>query len=80
MAYDEGMPYILEHLTSLRQEITSLRNINARVAARGEQMDASAVEMRANRLLEIKRELSQMLNRPEDPQVWWEKGRRKRVA
>jgi len=76
------MPYILEHLTSLRQEITDLRNINARVAAKGAdgQIDQSAVEMRANRLLEIKRELSQMLNRPEDPQVWWEKGRRNRVA
>jgi hypothetical protein len=33
-------------------------------------------------LAEIKKELSQMLNRPEDPQVWWEKGggRRDRVA
>jgi len=28
----------------------------------------------ANRLVEIKKELSQMLNRPEDPRVWWEKG------
>ena len=45
------------------------------------QIDQSAVEMRANRLAEIKKELSQMLNRPEDPQVWWEKGgRRSRVA
>ena len=77
------MPYILEHLTSLRQEITDLRNMNARTAARtaDNQIDQSAVEMRANRLAEIKKELSQMLNRPEDPQVWWEKGgRRSRVA
>ncbi len=77
------MPYILEHLTSLRQEITDLRNMNARAAARtaDNQIDQSAVEMRANRLAEIKKELSQMLNRPEDPQVWWEKGgRRSRVA
>jgi len=45
------------------------------------QIDQSAVEMRANRLAEIKKELSQMLNRPEDPKVWWEKGgRRKQVA
>jgi hypothetical protein len=45
------------------------------------QIDQSAVEMRANRLAEIKKELSQMLNRPEDPAVWWEKGgRRNRVA
>jgi hypothetical protein len=78
------MPYILEHLTSLRQEITDLRNMNARSVNRGAdtQIDQSAMEMRANRLAEIKKELSQMLNRPEDPQVWWEKGggRRDRVA
>jgi len=77
------MPYILEHLTSLRQEITDLRNMNARSVNRGadSQVDQSAMEMRANRLAEIKKELSQMLNRPEDPQVWWEKGgRHSRVA
>jgi hypothetical protein len=79
----ESMPYILEHLTSLRQEITDLRNMNARYTGKGSdhQIDQSAVEMRANRLAEIKKELSQMLNRPEDPAVWWEKGgRRSRVA
>ena len=83
MRYHQNMPYILEHLTSLRQEITDLRNMNARSAARSadSQIDQSAVEMRANRLAEIKKELSQMLNRPEDPAVWWEKGgRRNRVA
>ena len=77
------MPYILEHLSSLRQEITDLRNMNARYTGKGSdhQIDQSAVEMRANRLAEIKKELSQMLNRPEDPKVWWEKGgRRNRVA
>jgi len=69
------MPYILEHLSSLRQEITDLRNMNARFTGKGadSQIDQSAVEMRANRLVEIKKELSQMLNRPEDPAVWWEK-------
>jgi len=73
------MPYILEHLTSLRQEITSLRNLNARSSqATGDShIDQSAVEMRVNRLAEIKKELSQMLNRPEDPAVWWEKGQRR---
>ena len=83
LGYDQNMPYILEHLTSLREEITELRNLNARSASRSadSQIDQSAVEMRANRLLEIKKELSQMLNRPEDPRVWWEKGgRRNRVA
>jgi hypothetical protein len=77
------MPYILEHLSSLRQEITDLRNMNERYPGKGSdhQIDQSAVEMRANRLAEIKKELSQMLNRPEDPKVWWEKGdRRDRVA
>jgi len=77
------MPYILEHLTSLRQEITDLRNMNVRSSHRSTdaQIDQSAMEMRANRLAEIKKELSQMLNRPEDPAVWWEKGRRpNRVA
>lgn len=77
------MPYILEHLSSLRQEITDLRNLNAQNSSRSadNQIDQSAVEMRANRLAEIKKELSQMLNRPEDPRVWWEKGgRRGRVA
>jgi len=77
------MPYILEHLTSLRQEITDLRNMNARHTGKttDHQIDQSAVEMRANRLAEIKKELSQMLNRPDDPTVWWEKGgRRNRVA
>jgi hypothetical protein len=79
----KSMPYILEHLSSLRQEITDLRNMNARFTGKGadSQIDQSAVEMRANRLVEIKKELSQMLNRPEDPAVWWEKGgRRNRVA
>lgn len=83
MRYDQDMPYILEHLTSLRQEITDLRNMNTRSGNRSKdsQIDQSAVEMRANRLAEIKKELSQMLNRPEDPAVWWEKGgRRSRVA
>jgi hypothetical protein len=77
------MPYILEHLTSLRQEITDLRHMNELSAQKtaDTQIDHSALEMRANRLAEIKKELSQMLNRPEDPQVWWEKGgRRNRVA
>ncbi|MGO8793207.1 MAG: hypothetical protein ACLQLC_00155 [Candidatus Sulfotelmatobacter sp.] len=76
------MPYILEHLSSLRQEITDLKNMNVRAGNRSgdSQIDQSAAEMRANRLIEIKKELSRMLNRPEDPQVWWEKGRRHRVA
>ena len=33
--------------------------------------DQSALEVRANRLLQIKQELSGMLERPSDPKVWW---------
>ena len=55
----KSMPYILEHLSSLRQEITDLRNMNARFTGKGadSQIDQSAVEMRANRLVEIKKEV-----------------------
>jgi hypothetical protein len=72
------MPYISEHLTSLRQEITDLRSMNARMSEKSAHtpMDQTALELRTNRLLEIKKELSKMLNRPEDPKVWWENSRR----
>lgn len=74
----EEMPYITEHLTSLRQEIADLRNLNARFSEKGDrsELDQTAQELRTNRLREIKLELSQMLNRPEDPKVWWERARR----
>jgi hypothetical protein len=32
--------------------------------------------LRTNRLREIKQELSKMLNRPDDPKVWWENFRK----
>src|ERR1700722_6892311 len=72
------MPYITEHLSSLRQEIADLRNLNARFTEKGDHsaLDQTALELRTNRLREIKRELSQMLNRPDDPKVWWERARR----
>jgi len=73
------MPYISEHLSSLRQEITDLRNMNARFAEKGEHtpIDKSALELRTNRLREIKQELSKMLNRPDEvPSVWWDNARR----
>ena len=71
------MPYISEHLSSLRQEITDLRNLNARLAEKGTRtdLDQTALELRTNRLREIKQELSKMLNRPDDPKVWWERSR-----
>jgi hypothetical protein len=39
-------------------------------------MDQTARELRTNRLREIKQELSRMLDRPQDPKVWWEKFRK----
>jgi hypothetical protein len=69
------MSYISEHLSNLRQEITDLRNMNARYTSKSEHgpLDQTALELRTNRLLEIKRELSSMLDRPNDPKIWWEK-------
>ena len=63
---------------SLRQEIADLRNLNARFSEKGDHtaLDQTALELRTNRLREIKLELSQMLNRPDDPKVWWERARR----
>jgi len=71
------MAYLSEHLSSLRQEITTLRNLNARYAEKGAHsaMDQSALEVRTNRLLEIKKELSKILDRPDDSAVWWERFR-----
>jgi len=76
------MAYISEHLTSLRQEITDLRNLNARLAEKGthSEVDQTALELRTNRLREIKQELSKMLNRPDDPKVWWERSRRSNLS
>jgi hypothetical protein len=78
----EEMAYISEHLSSLRQEIIALRNLNARSSEKSEHtpVDQSALEVRAHRLREIKQELSTMLNRPDDPAVWWDKTRRKMSA
>ena len=39
-------------------------------------LDQTALELRTNRLREIKQELSKILNRPDDPKVWWERSRR----
>lgn len=75
------MPYIQEHLSSLRQEINDLRTMNARFAEKGvhTELDQTALELRTTRLREIKQELSKMLNRPDDPKVWWERSRRERL-
>lgn len=72
------MTYIAEHLSNLRQEITDLRNMNAKYSNKSEHgaLDQSALETRTNRLRAIKQELSTMLERPTDPKVWWEKLRK----
>jgi hypothetical protein len=72
------MPYITERLSSLRQEIADLRNLNTRFTEKGGHtaFDQTALELRTVRLREIKQELSQILNRPDDPKVWWERARR----
>jgi type I site-specific restriction endonuclease len=72
------MTYIAEHLSNLRQEITDLRNLNAKYSNKSEHgpVDQSALEIRTNRLREIKQELSTMLERPTDPKVWWERLRK----
>jgi len=69
------MPYIMEHISRLRQEVTTLRNMNARYSEKSEHspMDQSALELRTTRLLQIKQELSKILDRPGDSTVWWEK-------
>jgi hypothetical protein len=76
------MPYISEHLTSLRQEIADLRNLNARTMGKAghTELDQTVLELRSNRLREIKKELAKMLDRPDDPKVWWERSRRHLVA
>ena len=70
------MPYIKEHLSGLRQEISDLQNMNVRYAGKHSEVDRAALELRTNRLREIKQELSKMLDRPQDSKVWWEKSRR----
>ncbi|HZR30695.1 MAG TPA: hypothetical protein VFA76_02425 [Terriglobales bacterium] len=72
------MSYATERLTSLRQEITDLRNMNTQYSAQSAHSptDKSALEERAGRLLQIKQELSAMLNHSDNPAIWWDKTRK----
>ncbi|HYM74588.1 MAG TPA: hypothetical protein VE377_01310 [Candidatus Dormibacteraeota bacterium] len=72
------MPYITEHLSGLRQEISDLQAMNEKYAGKRvhNEVDQTALELRNNRLREIKQELSKMLERPQDSKVWWERSRR----
>ena len=69
------MTYIADRLANLRQEITDLRNMNVLFSRSREhsEVEQSALEVRAHRLLEIKQELSTMLNSPNQPAVWWDR-------
>jgi hypothetical protein len=57
--------YIAERLTSLKQELSDLRVINARYWSRSEHraLERSARASRQERLLQIKRELSDLMKR-----------------
>jgi hypothetical protein len=76
-AYAGIMPYLAEHLSSLRHEITDLRNMNVLYSQQSQHSptERTASDGRENRLVEIKQELSKMLNRPDDTAVWWGKSR-----
>jgi hypothetical protein len=78
----EVMSYLADHLSSLRQEIAHLQNMNTRYANKAEHtpLDESALELRTMRLLQIKKEIANMLVRPSNPKVWWEKLRKSRIA
>jgi hypothetical protein len=67
--------YLVDHLSSLRQEIAHLQNMNTRYANKSEHspLDESALEIRTVRLLQIKKKLANMVVRSNDPKVWWEK-------
>jgi len=74
--------YLADHLSCLRQEIARLQNMNTDYANKTEHspLDDSALELRTVRLLQIKKELANMLVRPNDPKVWWESLPNSRIA
>jgi hypothetical protein len=71
------MDYFSSHLTSLRQEISDLRDLNVLYLQQAEHSpsEQTASDVRSSRLLQIKRELSDMRNCPPDSRVWWDKSR-----
>ena len=72
------MDYFSSHLTSLRQEISHLRDLNVLYLQQGahNSVEQTLSDVRSSRLLQIKRELSDMRNCPPDPKVWWDKIRK----
>ena len=76
------MDYLASHLASLRQEITELRNMNVLYAKQSvhNAVEQTASDVRANRLLKIKQELSKMRDCPPEHSVWWDKVREPKRA
>ena len=73
--YAESMDYLSPHLANLRQEITDLRNMNILYALQSVHgaVERNASELRVNRLVQIKQELSKMRDCPLKSSVWWDK-------
>jgi hypothetical protein len=71
------MDYFSQRLSDLRKEIANLRTNNASYSHQTEHSENEQVayELRSTRLLQIKKELSGMLNRPQEGPVWWERFR-----
>ena len=76
------MDYLSQHLTSLRQEITDLRNMNVLYSQQSVHgaVEQTASDVRASRLLQIKQELSKMRDCPPKPTVWWDTVRKPKRA
>lgn len=76
------MDYRSSHLASLRQEITNLRNMCVLYSQQSVHSAAeqTASDVRANRLFQIKQELSKMRDCPPEPRVWWDKVRKPKRA
>ena len=72
------MDHLATHLVTLRQEINTLRDLNAlyKQHRHHSPLEQTDFDVRESRLLQIKRELSNMLNSPPETSVWWEKSRR----
>jgi hypothetical protein len=72
------MPYLTERLSSLRHEITDLRNMNVLYSQQSQHspVERTASGVRESRLVQIKQELSKMLNRSDDTAVWWGNSRK----
>ena len=78
----EDMTYLAEHLSSLRQEIADLRKMNTHYSNKSEHspLEQSALETRTARLVQIKKELGNMRERPSDPKIWWERLQKAGIA